>query len=176
LQEFIGVADQLNATERIAMAADWSLIRTMGCNLIRMTSCCPSSTKTNWSRTTNRMTTNQTNQNSKTLASTSLSRCRNWMQTSRNYAQSCGDVTSRSCPRCGYRRHRNLHGVRRFLRHHASVDYVRPVAAFGVAEFLAAPCMVALCTAVYLDICRLDSNHCDGNSGCRMNWFAAVQS
>jgi hypothetical protein len=55
-------------------------------------------------------------------------------------------------------------------------DYVRPVAAFGVAEFLAAPCMAALCTAVYLDIFRLDSNHCGGNSGCRMSWFAAVQS
>jgi hypothetical protein len=180
LQEFIGVADQMNATERIAMAADWNLIRTMGCNLIRKTSCCQSSKKssrtssmkTNWSRTT----TNQTNQNSKTLASTSLTRCRSRMKTIRSYGQSCGDVTSRSCPRCGYRRHRNLHGVPRFLRHHASADYVPPVAAFGVAEFLAAPCMAALCTAVYLDIFRLDSNHCGGNSGCRMNWFAAVQS
>jgi hypothetical protein len=183
LQEFIGVADQMNATERIAMPAGWNLIRTMGCNLIRKTSCCQSSkkssrtssTKTNWSRTTNRMKMNQTNQNSKTLASTSLTRCRSRMKTIRSYGQSCGDVTSRSCPRCGYRRHRNLHGVRRFLRHHASADYVPPVAAFGVAEFLAAPCMAALCTAVYLDIFRLDSNHCGGNSGCRMNWFAAVQ-
>jgi hypothetical protein len=93
------------------------------------------------------------------------------MKTIRNYGQSCGDVTCPNCPRCGYRRHLNLHGARRFLRHHAAADYVRPVA----AEFLAAPCMVALCTAAYLDIFRPDSNHCGGNSGCRMSWFAAVQ-
>jgi hypothetical protein len=36
--------------------------------------------------------------------------------------------------------------------------------------------MAALCTAVYLDIFRLDSNHCGGNSGCRMSWFAAVRA
>jgi hypothetical protein len=49
-------------------------------------------------------------------------------------------------------------------------DYVRPAAAFVVAEFLA-----ALCRAAYLDIFRRDSNHCGGNSGCRMSCFAAVQ-
>jgi hypothetical protein len=92
------------------------------------------------------------------------------MKTIRNYGQSCGDVTSRNCPRCEYRQHRNLRDVRRFRHHHALADYVPPVAAFGVAESLA-----ALCMAAYLDIFRLDSNHCGGNSGCRMSWFAAVQ-
>jgi hypothetical protein len=117
------------------------------------------------------MTTNQRNQNSKTPMS--LTRCRSWTKTIRNYGQSCGDVTSRNCPRCcGYRRHRNLHGVRRFLRPHASADYVPPVAAFEVAEFLA-----ALCTAahldIYLDISCLDSTYCGRNSRCCMGWFAA---
>jgi hypothetical protein len=98
---------------------------------------------------------------------TSLSRRRSWM-TIRNYGQSCGEVTCRNCPRCGCRRHRNLHGARRFRRHHASADYVRQVV--FVVEFLA-----ALCTAAGLDFFRRDSNLCGGNSGCRMSWFAAVQ-
>ena len=167
----------MSARARRIVPAGWNLIRTMGCNLIRKTSCCRSSKKSsrtssrkaNWSlTTTNRMTTNQTNQNSKT--SMSLIRCRSWMKTIRNYGQSCGDVTSRNCPRCGYRRHRNLPGARRFRRHHALAEYVRPVAAFVVEEFLA-----ALCTAAYLDIFRPDSNRCGDNSGCRMSCFDAVQ-
>jgi hypothetical protein len=101
---------------------------------------------------------------------TSPTRCRNRMKTIRNYGQSCGDASCRNCPHCGYRRHRNLHGVRRFRRHHALADYVPPV-----AESLAAPCTAVFCMAAYLDTFRLDSNHCGGNSGCRMSWFGAVQ-
>src|SRR6266481_4398900 len=135
-QEFIVAVGRLNAMAQIAMA-------TM-------------------------MTSQTTNRNSRSLKyrPTSLSRCRNWMMTILSCGQNCGDATCRNCPRCGCRRHRNRHGDRRFLRHHASADYVRPV----VAEFLA-----ALCTAADLDISRRDSNRCGGNSGCRMSCFAAVQ-
>jgi len=185
--EFIVEAGRLNAMARRIAPAGCNLIRTTNWRLGYTTSL-KSSKNWSWSRrttnqtttsqmttnrmTTNRMTTNQTNRNSRSLKyrPTSLSRCRSWRTTIRSYGQSCGDAKSRNCPRCGYRRHRNLHGARRFRRHHAWADYVRPVAAFVVAEFLA-----ALCTAAYLDIFRPDSNHRGGNSGCRMSCFAAVQ-
>lgn len=171
-------AGRLNAMARRVATADCNLTRTMSWRQ-------KTKSLTNWSRsrmTTNRMTTNrtttnqkmtnQTSRNSRSLKyrPTSLIRCRNWRTTIRSYGQSCGDAKSRNCPRCGYRRHRNRHGVRRFRRHHALAEYVQWVAAFVVEEFLA-----ALCTAACLGIFRPDSNHCGGNSGCRMSCLAAVQ-
>jgi len=176
-QEFIGVAGRLNATAQKTAPADCNLIRTMSWrrdySRSQKTKTPKTKSSTSWSRTTtNRMTTNQTNRNSRRLKyrPKSLSRRRSWMTTIRSYCQNRGDAKCRNCLRCACRRRRNRHGARRFLRHHASADYVRLVAAFVVVAFLA-----ALCTAVGLDIFRRDSNHCGGNSGCRMSCFGAVQ-
>ena len=160
----------MNAMARIAlvMTADCNLIRTTSRRLGYTRSLKPKSS-TSWSWI--RMTTNQTtNRNSRRLKCrpTSLSRRRSWMTTIRSYCQNRGDAKSRNCLRCVCHRHRYRPGARRFLRHHAWADYVRP--AVEAAQLLA-----VLCTAVSPDICRRDSNRCGGNSGRRMSCFGAVQ-
>jgi hypothetical protein len=180
MDEFIGVAGRLNAKAQRIAPADCNWIRTTNWPLGYTRSL---KSSRNWSSSwtmMNRMTTNQTtNRNSRSLKCRPRipSRLRSWMTTIRSCCQSRGDATSQNCPRSACRRHRYRPGVRRFLRHHAWADYVRPVV--KAAELSAAPCTVAPCTVALckasLDICRLDSNHCGGNSRCRMSWFGAVQ-